>query len=135
MCCLQVQGYQAQLAALHLRVDNLLLERHRLQEEAAEAAAQQQQQAAAVAAPRPRASRGQPEELDTANADCEGGSVALAADRASWQSEGSSGRAVAELASEEVTWGRTLTGRRPAPRPQSVPPVNLARLRPPLIRG
>ena len=32
----QVQGYQAQLTQLHLRIDNLLLDRRRLKEEAAE---------------------------------------------------------------------------------------------------
>lgn len=37
-CAAQVAAYQDQLASLHLRVDNLLHERRRLQEEAAEQA-------------------------------------------------------------------------------------------------
>ena len=123
----QVRAHQGQLASLHLRLDNLLLERQRMQEEAAEAAA-------AVAALRRKLPRGQAQgepgpALDTANAE---GAPQRPSARASWQSEGGgSGRAVGELASEEVTWGRTLTGRAPAARPRNVPPVDLARLRPP----
>lgn len=45
----------------------------------------------------------------------------------SWAAD--SGRQVSELPSEEVTWGRTLTGRAPAARPKNVPPVDLSRLR------
>lgn len=57
--------------------------------------------------------------------------------RASLHSEASGGggsragtcRPVGELPSEDVTWGRTLTSRAPAARPDSVPPVDLSRLR------
>jgi hypothetical protein len=67
------------------------------------------------------------------------GSEACPTGQGSWQSEVSggcssssaaaSGRSAADLTSERVTWGRTLTGRAPAARPQSVPPVDLSRLR------
>ena len=94
----------------------------------AEAEALRQRMAAAEAAAA-AASRDAGSPVDTANAGGGG--------RPSWQSSGSgggrdSGRPVCELPSEEVTWGRTLTGRAPAPRPSAVPPVDLSRLRLPL---
>ena len=142
----QVQAYQQQLAALHLRVDNLLLERQRLQEEAAEqaaaAAAAQQQRDAELAQLRSRLSAAEAEvaiagrpsgSLSSTDgmAGTAAGSVAtLSALRPT--ARGSQGSEGSELASSDVTWGRTLTGRAPLARPRIVPPVDLARLRLPL---
>lgn len=63
---------------------------------------------------------------DTASA-AGGGRPSLPSDESSGPQD--SVRPVTELPSEEVTWGRTLTGRAPAPRPKAVPPVDLTRLR------
>jgi hypothetical protein len=142
----QVQAYQQQLAALHLRVDNLLLERQRLQEEAVEqaaaAAAAQQQCDAELAQLRIRLPAAEAEVgiagRLSANFNSMDGTAGAAADSATTLSalrptaRGSQGSEGSELASGDVTWGRTLTGRAPLARPRIVPPVDLARLRLPL---
>lgn len=64
--------------------------------------------------------------VDTASA---GGGGRPSSQSSGWGGGHDSGRPVCELASEEVTWGRTLTGRAPAQRPSAVPPVDLSRLR------
>ena len=143
----QVQAYQQQLAALHLRVDNLLLERQRLQEEAAEqaeaAAAAQQQRDAELAQLRSRLSAAEAEVVvagrpsgsfpsmdGTAGGTAAGSGTTLSALRPT--ARGSQGSEASELAGDDVTWGRTLTGRAPLARPRIVPPVDLSRLRLPL---
>jgi hypothetical protein len=145
----QVSAQQDQLASLHLRLDNLLLERQRLREDAAEQEAAASQQQAEVemlrqqlqAQPAPRAQRGGTHArsasatLDSANTDT-GGPARHPSSRLSLHSEGvGSSRSLADMASEEVTWGRTLTSRAPATRPKNVPPVDMARLRLPAHAG
>ncbi|KAL4857455.1 hypothetical protein ACK3TF_002324 [Chlorella vulgaris] len=145
----QVSAQQDQLASLHLRLDNLLLERQRLREDAAEQEAAASRLQAEVemlrqqlqAQPAPRAQRGGTHArsasatLDSANTDT-GGPAHHPSSRLSLHSEGGgSGRSLADMASEEVTWGRTLTSRAPATRPKNVPPVDMARLRLPRHAG
>ncbi|KAL4448833.1 hypothetical protein ABPG77_007550 [Micractinium sp. CCAP 211/92] len=151
----QVSDHQQQLASLHLRLDNLLLERQQLQEEAHGAAAAQAEVArlqgqlsaaqAEVAQLRKQLSAA-PAEVSAAQASpCRlahsGGSVSSsmhsvlaqedAAGRATFCSAvGSSHPQLAEQPSDdEVSWGRSLTARGPAARPTHVPPVDLSRMR------
>ena len=150
----QVKGYQQQLAGLHLRVDNLLRERQRMQEEAGDAAAAQRQlQAetaqlrASLAAAQATASFGI---VGTAAGSGGGGKPGAAREhggpatassgqvspvrptaRASMCSDAAAGsaRLMEQASDEEVSWGRSLTARAPAARPSNVPPVDLSRLR------
>lgn len=85
-----------------------------------------QRLAAAEAAAAAAVSRRDGGPIDTASAGG-GGRPSLQSDESSGAQD--SGRPVTDLPSEEVTWGRTLTGRAPAPRPKAVPPVDLSRLR------
>lgn len=98
----------------------------------AEVASLRQRLAAAEEAAADAASRRGDCPADTASA-AGGGRPSLHSDESSAAQD--SGRPVTDLPSEEVTWGRTLTGRAPAPRPKAVPPVDLSRLRLPAVAG
>lgn len=155
MLCWQVSDHQQQLASLHLRLDNLLLERQQLQEEAHGAAAAQ----AEVAWLQGQLSAAQAQvaqlrkQLPAAQAEVSGtkagtGRLAHSGDSGSGSRHsvlaqgdadaratlcsavGSSHPQLAEQPSDDdVSWGRSLTARGPAARPTHVPPVDLSRMR------
>ena len=114
----QLAARDRELEAMRLRLDNLLLERARLREEAARGAPGQLPQLLPLG--REWEEEGEEVAFQTARS---------ATAPPSGASSTLSTAQVRALGAEEVTWGRTLTARPPVPRPPHVPAVRLAALR------
>lgn len=140
--------HQQQVASLHLRLDNLLLERRRLQEEAQEASAAAQ---AEVAQLRQRLSAAQAEVAVARDSSCgldrcsvssgrhsactQAVAAAVASALSAPGSTARSSQMAEQPADDEISWGCSLTARAPAARPVNVPPVDLSRLHAALHRS